>query len=119
MSSPGDPVDPMSTFGDKTGRWSYEDSLGALVPVDLVASAGQLLEHYGYGDSDFIWEKARLPSARGWGCEALAGAAPSPGRRRRRSTDAWSPRRSSTPCGTATATAGLVVAERPQTSYAR
>ena len=59
MSSPGDPVDPMSTFGDSTGRWSYEDSLGALVPVDLVASAGQLLEHHGYGDSDFIWEKAR------------------------------------------------------------
>jgi hypothetical protein len=59
MSSHRDPADAMSTFGDNTGRWAYEDSLNALVPVDLVASAGQLLEQYGYGSSDFIWEKAR------------------------------------------------------------
>ena len=59
MSPPADFGDLVSTFNDNTGRWVYEDSLNALVPIDLVHSTGRLVALYGYGPADFIWEKAR------------------------------------------------------------
>ena len=43
MTPPADFGDLVSTFNDNTGRWVYEDSLNALVPIDLVHSTGRLV----------------------------------------------------------------------------
>jgi hypothetical protein len=76
-----DALDDLIGFDDASGRWTYEDSLGELVPIDLVNSTEVLLRELGYGPSDFIWEKAKgSKSFVRRGRAVLAGVHGSPGK---------------------------------------
>lgn len=80
MTAP-DRNDPLRPLRDRSGRWVYEDSLDALVPIDLIESSRALLRDLGYGDTDFIWEKARRsPSFVLRGTRVLAGVHANPGK---------------------------------------